>query len=156
MTILLLSACNPPLEVRNINSKENQLTTIRWGENDLQEMANKTAIDILSSSTIDFSKSYSFGKIRNYSYDHIDTKHLADKISMALVESGKIHIIKKNNEKSFGIFFGKISSIFKKNNRTKDMFFNFNLTLTDIQTGQVIWSHDVEIRKIYKKALFGW
>jgi len=153
-SILLFTACNTPSKVKNINPKENQLTTIRWGENDLQEMANRVTKDILSSSTIDFSKSYSFGKIKNRSYDHIDTKHLADKIAMFLVQSAKVKIVEKG--KSSGIFFGKISSIFKKNKRSKDMFFNFNLTLTDTQTSRIIWSHDVEIRKIYKKALFGW
>ena len=156
MTMILLTACSAPSKVENINPKENQLTTIRWGENDLQEMANRVAADILSSSTIDFSKSYTLGKIKNRSHDHIDTKHLAEKISMALVQSGKIKIVEKGKGKSYGIFFGKISSIFKKNERTKDMFFNFNLTLTDTQTSRIIWSRDVEIRKVYQKALFGW
>ncbi|NEW60371.1 hypothetical protein GSY74_03675 [Sulfurovum sp. bin170] len=154
--IVLFSGCNTPAKMQSIDPKENQLTTIRWGESDLQEMANRVATHILSSSTIDFSKSYSFGKIKNRSHDHIDTKHLADKISMALVQSGKVKIVEKEKGKSSGIFFGKISSIFKKNDRTKDMFFNFNLTLTERETSRVVWSHDVEIRKVYNKAMFGW
>ena len=75
---------------------------------------------------------------------------------MALVQSEKVKISENKNHQSDGVFYGKVSSIFKKNNEGKDMFFNFNLSLTDLQTTQVVWSGDVEIRKIQKKALFGW
>ena len=157
-SIMFLGGCSTHTQTQSIETKETHLTTVRWGENDLQEMANKMVIDILSSPTIDFAtdKVYSFGEIKNRSHDHIDTKELANKITTALIQSKKIKISKNKNHKSAGIFFGKISSIFKKNSRTKDMFFNFNLTLTDTQTSSIIWSHDVEIRKVYKKALFGW
>jgi len=151
--ILLFVGCNTPAKVNSVDPKENYISTVRWDKNDLQEMANRIATNIISSSTIDFSKNYSIGEIKNRSHDHVDTKHLADKISMALSQSKKINIVKSG---SSGIFLGKISSIFKKNGRTKDMFFNFNMTLTDTKTGQVLWSHDIEVRKIYKKALFGW
>ena len=154
--VVIFVGCNTPTKVTNINPKENYISTVRWSENNLQEMANRIATNIITSSTIDFSKNYSFGDIKNHSHDHIDTKHLADKISTALLKSGKINILKTKSTKSNGIFLGKISSIFKKNDRTKDMFFNFNMRLTDTSTGQVVWSHDVEIRKVYKKALFGW
>jgi len=151
--IIVFIGCNSPRKIERIDTKENFLITVRWGESDLQLMANRIVSKILSSSTIDFSKKYSFGKIKNRSHDHIDTKHLADKISMALSQSKKVNIVKSG---SSGIFLGKISSIFKKNDRTKDMFFNFNMILTDTKTGQVLWSHDVEVCKVYKKALFGW
>ena len=151
--IIVFIGCNSPRKIERIDTKENFLITVRWGESDLQLMANRIVSKILSSSTIDFSKKYSFGKIKNRSHDHIDTKHLADKISMALSQSKKVNIVKSG---SSGIFLGKISSIFKKNDRTKDMFFNFNMILTDTKTGQVLWSHDVEVCKAYKKALFGW
>ena len=141
-------------ETHRVNPKETHLTTIRWGENDLQEMANSVVSSILSSSTIDFSKSYGVGKITNHSHDHIDTKLFSHKITTALLQSGKVKIVKEKN--SSAIFFGKISSIFKKNNRTKDMFFNFNFTLIDNQTSKVIWSQDDPIRKLQKRDLFGW
>ena len=155
MTIVFFTGCNTPAKVQSVDTKESYLTTVRWGENDLQEMANRVATNIISSSTIDFSKNYSIGKIKNRSHDHIDTKQLGDKIATALLKSGKVKIVEKDSAKSTGIFFGKISSIFKKNDRTKDMFFNFNMTLTDRETSSIVWSHDVEIRKVYKKALFG-
>jgi len=77
--------------VDRINTKDMQLTTIRWGANDLQEMAVEMASSVLSSQ-IDFSKNrvYAFGKIRNDTYDHIDTKLLANKTMTALSKSGKL------------------------------------------------------------------
>ena len=151
--IALLTGCASK-ETNRIDTKETHLTTIRWGENDLQEMANSVVSSILYSSTIDFSKSYGVGKITNHSHDHIDTKLFSHKITSSLLKSAKVKIVKEKN--SSAIFFGKISSIFKKNNRTKDMFFNFNFTLIDTQTSQVIWSQDIPIRKIQKRELFGW
>ena len=154
-SLLFYTGCSS--KVKRIDNSSTELTTIRWDTNDLQEMAQKMVTNILSSSNISFSKEkvYSFGKITNDSHDHIDTKQLANKILTALVQSKKMTLSTNKNDQSSGIFFGKISSIFKKNSNTKDMFFFFNLTLTDRQTSAVIWSHDVEIRKTYKKALFG-
>ena len=154
ISILLYVGCNQP-KLESIDPKNGELTTIHWDANDMQEIAQKISTEILSSTTIDFSKTYSFGKIRNDSHDHIDTKLLANKISTALIQSGKVKISKNKNHQSSGIFYGKISSIFKKNSTTKDIFFNFNLYLTDIQTSRVVWNGSVSIRKIYKKALFG-
>ena len=148
--------CTTPQKIQNVDTKESYLTTIRWGESDLQEIAESVVTNILSSSNIDFSKNYNFGKIKNHTHDHIDIQRLTNKITTSLIKSGKIKIIKENSPKKEGIFFGKISSIFKKNKRTKDIFFNFNLTLTELKTSKIIWSYDVPIRKMYNNALFGW
>ena len=158
LSLLFYAGCSTssPSNVKTIDTKETHLSTIRWGSDDLQEIAQKIIEDILVSTTIDFSKTYSFGKIRNDSHDHIDTKSLRNKIVMALVQSEKVKISENKNHQSDGVFYGKVSSIFKKNSEGKDMFFNFNLSLTDLHTTQVVWSGDVEIRKIQKKALFGW
>jgi PBP1b-binding outer membrane lipoprotein LpoB len=155
MGILLFLGCSNSMP-KKVDTKEICLTTIHWGSDDLQEMAQKIVQDILSSSTIDFSKTYSFGKIRNDSYDHIDTKLLKNKIIIALVQNGKVKISENSNHQSSGIFYGKISSILKKNSTTKDIFFNFNLNLTDVESNYIIWSEDVEIRKEQKKELIGW
>ena len=154
LSLALLMGCTSK-ETQRINPKKSHLTTIRWGANDLQEMANEMVSNILSSN-IDFSKNYSIGKIKNSSHDHINSKLLGNKISTTLIQSKKVHIVQEKSGKDNAVFFGKISSILKKNDRTKDMFFNFNLTLIDKSSSKVIWTHDVPIRKIQKKALFGW
>jgi len=148
---IFLIGCSSKLE-RVERQQTDELTTIRWSANDMQEIANKIVKDILASSSITKGKTYGFGKIRNDSHDHIDTKQLANKIKTALVQSQKLNISKNKNSE---LFFGKITTIFKKNRYTKDMYFNFNLILKNNLSNKVIWSKTVEIRKIYKKSLFG-
>jgi len=149
--LIFLISCSSKVE-RVERQQTDEITTIRWGANDMQEIANKIVKDILSSSSITKGKTYGFGKIRNDSHDHIDTKQLTNKIKTALVQSQKLNISKNKNSE---LFFGKITTIFKKNSNTKDMYFNFNLILKNNLSNEVIWSKSVEIRKIYKKSLFG-
>ena len=170
--ILLFLGCSHN-EINRLDSKNIQLTTIRWGANDLQEMSQEMVSSVLSSN-IDFSKKkvYAFGKIRNDTYDHIDTKLLVNKTMVGLTQSGKMNFsenlqskvskLKKEElslAKGYGvdrIFYGAISSIFKKNSEGKDMYFKFELWLTDVETRKILWSHAVEIRKEYKRELIGW
>jgi len=170
--VLFLFGCSHN-EVTRLDSKNVKLTTIRWGANDLQEMSQEMVSSVLSSN-INFSKKkvYAFGKIRNDTYDHIDTKLLANKIIVGLTQSGKMSFsenlqskVSKLGKKQIAlakgygvdrIFYGKISSFFKKNSKGKDMHFGFELWLTDVESRKIIWSHTVEIRKEYKKELIGW
>jgi len=170
--LFLLLGCSNN-NISRVDSKNIQLTTIRWGANDLQEMAQEMVSSVLSSN-INFSKNrvYAFGKIRNDTYDHINTKTLANKTMAGLTKSGKMSFsdnlqskvskLKKEEvslAKGYGvdrIFFGKISSFYKKNSKGKDIHFGFELWLTDVGSFASIWSHTVEIRKEYKKELIGW
>jgi PBP1b-binding outer membrane lipoprotein LpoB len=170
--IVLLLGCSNH-EVNRLDLKDIQLTTIRWGANDLQEMSDEMVSSLLSSH-IDLPKNkvYAFGKIRNVTYDHIDTKLLANKTMVGLSQSGKFgfsenlqsETLKLEKEqlslaKGYGvdrIFYGKISSIFKKNKEGKDMYFEFELWLTDVENRKILWSNVFEIRKEYKKELIGW
>jgi len=170
--ILFLFGCSHN-EVNRLDSKNIQLTTIRWGANDLQEMSQEMVASLLSSN-LNFSqkKVYAFGKIRNDTCDHIDTKLLANRTMVGLTKSGKMSFsenlqskvskLKKEElslAKGYGvdrIFYGKISSFYKKNSKGKDIHFGFELWLTDVETRKIIWSHTVEIRKEYKKEFIGW
>ncbi|MCK5854710.1 MAG: hypothetical protein KAG56_05775 [Sulfurovaceae bacterium] len=155
--LIFLIGCSSKVE-RVERQQTDELTTIRWSADDMQEIANKIVKDILTSPAITKGKTYGFGKIRNDSHDHIDTKQLANKIRTALIQSQKLNISQNQNSQNNKInelFFGKITTIFKKNSTTKDMYFNFNLILKNNLSNKLIWSKTVEIRKIYKKSLFG-
>jgi PBP1b-binding outer membrane lipoprotein LpoB len=157
--LFLTTACDKePKPSIYKDSKTINLTSIRWGKEDLQELSKKMVQSILIAKSIDFSKekSYHFESIRNDTHDQIDTDMLQDKITTSLIKSSKFTFIKKEQKRTNYIFKGKISSIFKKNSRTKDMFFSFNLTLINAQTSAFLWSEDIEIRKLYKKSLFSW
>ena len=157
--LLLITGCNEePKPLISKDSNVINLTSIRWGTNDLQELSKKMVQSILMAKNIDFSKEkrYSFETIRNDTHDQIDTNMLQNKITSSLIKSSKFNFIKQEQKRADYIFKGKISSIFKKNSRGKDMFFSFNLTLINTQTSALIWSEDIEIRKLYKRSLFSW
>lgn len=157
--LFLTTACDKePKPSIYKDSKSMNLTSIRWGKDDLQELSKKMVQSILIAKEIDFSKekSYSFKSIRNDTHDQIDTKMLQSKITSALVKSSNFSFIEKEQKSADYIFKGKISSIFKKNSTTKDMFFNFNLTLLNAKTSTLLWSEDIKIRKLYKRSLFSW
>ena len=154
LILVLLSFLSCSRTITRVDSQKVELTTVHWSSNDLQEISHNIVLAILSSN-IDFSKNYRFGKIRNDSYDHIDTQLLKNRIQSALINSKKV-TINQDKDKQYALFVGKVSSIFKKNKTTKDMFFNFNLSLIETNTKKIIWSHDIEIRKLFNKALFGW
>ena len=157
--ILINVACNQePKSLPSTDIKTINLTSIRWGADDLQELSHKMVQNILASNKIDFTKdkTYFFGNIRNDTHDQIDLKTLQNKIISALLKSSKFTFIEKDKTRADYIFKGKITSIFKKNTNTKNMFFNFNLTLTNTKTLVIVWSEDIKIRKLYKRSLLSW
>jgi len=134
------------------------INSIRWEEHEFQELSQRMLQNILVSKDIDFSnkKFYFFDKIKNDTHDHIDTEVFKNRLISALTKSSKFTFVQKNKSVGDYLFHGKISSIFKKNKNGKDMFFNFNLTLVDRKTSVIIWSHELKIRKVYKKSIFSW
>jgi len=159
LIIFISTACQKePKKQRYTDSKIMNLTSIRWGKDDFLELSKRMVQSILKSKNIDLSntKVYAFKNIRNDSHDHIDTNMLQNEILLALSKSNKFTFTKNTKSKEDYLFHGKISSIFKKNTNIKDMFFSFNLTLVNAKTATIIYSEDIEIRKIYKKPLLAW
>ena len=121
--------------------------------------------------------------IKNKSMEHIDTESLTDTISTKLLRSGKFRFVDmtkvetiKNqlqyqNESgmvdpststAFGkqigadyMLYGNLSSIVKRDNSTKDVYYKITLKLMDVETGLVEWQDEQEIRKVKSKKLFG-
>lgn len=133
-------------------------STVHWGREELKEMSKKMVQEILKSPPMELSKKrvYYFGNIRNDSHDQINTKALAQKITHALTKSKNFTFTNDKNSPYDYIFKGKISSIFKKNQQSKEMFFNFNLILIEQKSSSIVWSHSVEIRKFYTRPLLDW
>ena len=157
--LLFYTACNK--EAKYSTYKEHKvvyLNSIRWGDEELQELSQKMVQNILSSKNIKLinRQKYTFDKITNDTYDHIDTKMLKNNIISSLTKTTKFEFIENTQSKELYIFKGKLSSFFKKSNNKKDMFFSFNLMLLHPSTLEVIWSNDIEIRKTYKRPLFSW
>jgi len=157
--LLLNTACDKsPKPLIHKDSKVIYLNSIRWEEQDFKELSKKMVQNILSSKDIKPTneKTYVFDKIRNDTYDQINTQMLQKRITSFLIKTTKFRFLERDKSAKAYIFKGKLSSIFKKNSNSKDMFFNFNLMLIHPITLEVIWSHDIEIRKIYKRPIFSW
>jgi PBP1b-binding outer membrane lipoprotein LpoB len=158
LLLLLTIGCSYKSSLANRDTSEIKISTVRWGAEELKEMSKRMAQNILISPQLDFTKNqiYYFGNIRNDSHDQIETKALASKIKTAIKESKKLTFTENKDNHYNYIFRGKISTIFKKSHKTKDMFFNFNLTLTEKRTSTIVWSHTIEMRKVSKRPLLSW
>jgi len=157
VSLLFLVGCHEPKPQSYQEGNTLHLNSIRWGANDLQLLSKMMLQNILDSKKISVKKEdlYFFEKIKNDTHDQIETKLLKNKIITALVLSKRFHFTDEKPKAKY-LFRGKLTSIFKKNNKSKDMFFTFNMILLDPKTAGIIWSHDVEIRKVYERSLFGW
>ena len=156
LPLVLLLGCFDPKPKIHQDMDVLELSSIRWEAKDLQALSTRMVQNILDSKKIMVKKEhiYIFEKIRNDTHDQIDTKLLKNKIITALVLSKRFHFSDETSKADY-FFRGKLSSIFKKNTESKDMFFTFNMTLTDSTTASIVWSHDVEVRKVYKRSLIG-
>jgi PBP1b-binding outer membrane lipoprotein LpoB len=157
VALFFLVGCHEPKPKSYQEGNTLHLNSIRWGANDLQLLSKMMVQDILGSAKVLVKKEdvYFFEKIRNDTHDQMDTRLLKNKIITALILGKQFHFTDEKSKADY-LFKGKLSSLFKKDNKGKDMFFTFNMTLVNPQTADIVWSHDVEIRKVYERSLLGW
>ena len=143
------------------SEKTYQQHSIRLDKRDLYRIADDVTQAFLTS-PVAKAKSYKyfvFAPIKNETYDHIDTKRLADIIIARLTQNGFLFSEKDRHcstEVPDAVFHGKISAIYQTNDRSKDMHYIFRLFLTDTESAQEFWSFSVNIRGKGTRALIGW
>lgn len=118
-----------------------------------------------------------FEDVKNLSSEYIDTRMINNRIRRTLTNSGKVEFAVDeagmqtqtnalSQQKNTGLYDsktvartgkmqaakyavrGSIRSIVKRAGNVKDVFYTFELSLTDIERGVEIWSEDQEIRKV--------
>ncbi|MGL4933480.1 MAG: penicillin-binding protein activator LpoB [Aeromonas sp.] len=122
--------------------------------------------------------------IRNKTAEHIDTEAITDTIRTKLLRAGtfrfvdmsKVAAVKEQLEyqQSSGMVdpaamvqlgkqtgarymvYGNLSSIVKDNGKVKDVYYQMTMNLMDLQSGELLWADQKEIRKQAKKSTFGW
>ena len=121
-------------------------------------------------------------KVKNKTMEHIDTESITDTIKTKLLNSGKFRFAERQNievaftEREFqqaaGVdpataarenkmvgaeFFldANFSSIEKRDNRSRDLYYKFSLKLTNVETGITEWMGEKEIRKTSTRSTFG-
>ena len=121
--------------------------------------------------------------IKNKTSEHIDTESVTDTISSRVLRSGKFRFVdmtkvaslkkqldyqnesgmvsessKMNLGRQIGaeyMMYGNLSSIVKRDDKTKDVYYKFTMKVMHVETGIIEWSDEKEIRKSAKKKVFG-
>ena len=122
-------------------------------------------------------------RIKNKTSEHIDTESVTDTIQSKLINSGKFRFVDMSvvdrvreqleYQQDSGMvdqasaaqmgrqigaefmLYGNLSSIVKRDDSTKDVYYKFTLKLLNIQSGIIEWSGEKEIRKTRQRSLFG-
>jgi uncharacterized protein (TIGR02722 family) len=124
-----------------------------------------------------------FDYIRNKTTEHIDTESISDTITTKLLQSGKFRLtdmtkveelqrqldyqnksgmVDDTTSAKIGrqigaeyMLYGNLSSIVKRDGSTKDVYYKLTMKLMHIESGQIEWQDEKEIRKVQKKRLLG-
>jgi hypothetical protein len=122
-------------------------------------------------------------RIKNKTSEHIDTESITDTISTRLLRSGKFRFVDMTKVddvyrqldfqsdsglvdpktavkvgKQIGaqyMLYGNLSSIVKRTEDKKDVYYKFTMKLMQLETGLLEWSDEKEIRKTKERSLFG-
>lgn len=122
-------------------------------------------------------------RVQNRTVEHIDTESVTDSIRTRLIQSGKFRfvdmtVVDRVREQmdfqtqsgmvdpatavSMGrqigaefMMYGALTSIVKRDNRTRDVYYKFTLNMMNLETGIIEWSSEKEIRKTQSRRLFG-
>ena len=122
-------------------------------------------------------------EVKNRTSEYIDTKSITDSIRSKIVKSGMVRfavdtsamqtqvdelarqnqsgLYKKSKSKKMGNMEGAdfriegtITSIVKRTDDIKDVYYKFSLQLIDIESGTMEWADEKEIRKTSNKSMF--
>lgn len=150
--------------------------TNEFGSTDLQIIAEAMTNSLLQSPTLSGRPVLTVADVKNKTSEYIDTRAITDKIRTQLLKSGTVRfgvsisemqsqtdelmrqnqsgLYKSSTAKKVGNMQaaqyrleGSISSIVKKAGGVKDVFYIFNMSLIDIESGLVEWQDEKEIRK---------
>jgi hypothetical protein len=122
-------------------------------------------------------------RIKNKTSEHIDLESVTDTIQSKLINSGKFRFVdmaaveqvkqQLNYQENSGLvnpqsavvigkqlgaeymLYGNMSSIVKKDDGKRDVYYKFTLKLLHIESGILEWSAEKEIRKTKEKRWFG-
>lgn len=122
-------------------------------------------------------------RIKNKTTEHIDLESVTDTIQTKLINSGKFRFVdmtaieqvkeQLNYQESSGLvnpesavvvgkqvgaeymLYGNMSSIVKKGDDKRDVYYKFTLKLLHMESGILEWSSEKEIRKTKEKRFLG-
>lgn len=158
------------------DAKAIETVTNEFGSTDLQMIAESMTSSLLDTRIVDSRPTITLAPLRNKTSEYIDTDVIAQKIRTKLLRSGSVQFVvsalemgtqkselerqkdkelyDQNTAAQKGNMIaakyrleGDISSIVKQSAKTKDVFYQFSLSLINNQTGVIEWQDEKEIRK---------
>ncbi|EJL84129.1 putative lipoprotein [Herbaspirillum sp. CF444] len=163
------------------DAKAVEQVTNEFGSTDLQTIAESMARSLGQSAAGYKSKPLvTIADVKNKTSEYIDTRSITDSIRVQLLKGGTMRfatdiagmqnqtdeLVRQNNSgmykksaaakvgKMEGAQFrieGNITSIVKRNNDMKDVYYKFSLIMTNIESGTIEWADEKEIRKTSKR-----
>lgn len=157
----------------------------QFNENDMQLIAKKMINSILESPQLTANgkmPAVMLGKVRNRTTEHIDMVALSDKLKTALIQSGKLRFVDATNRGAIAqeyeyqqsgyvdpnqakapgkqtgsdyMLTGTLTSNIQEVGKDKLVYYKATFQLTHIETSEIVWSDEKEIRKSYKKRSIG-
>lgn len=125
-----------------------------------------------------------FGGVDNRTNQHIDTQNITDTISTALIQSQKFSVMasdagiaEMDKELAYQgtgvvdaaaaaelgrqlgaeyVFYGRFTTIAAAGDDIRSVFYKFTLNAVNVQTRQIVWADEKQIRKRSEKGTFGW
>lgn len=150
-----------------------------FGSTDLNTVAQNMADDLIRSGKINQCKTFTVNPVRNKTDQYIDTENITQSIKTRLMRSDAVtakYVISQAEMKNQtdemarqnnGLYAnptktgkmksaectidGFVSNISKSNKDMKDVFYQFNMSLVNVEEGSEIWSNEKQIRKTMVK-----
>lgn len=123
------------------------------------------------------------GSVTNESMEHINTGAFVEEMQRALINSGKVSFVASQSErgevrqerleqdefaseetrKAFGrevgadyMLSGTLNSIVDSQSKQAVVFYQVNMKLIDIETNQIVWNGQKQIKKYVKRSKVSW
>lgn len=123
------------------------------------------------------------GTVTNDSMEHINTATFVEEIQRALINSGKVEFVASKNErgeirqerleqdefaseetrKAFGrevgadfMLSGVLNSVVDSQNKKAVVFYQVNMKLINIETNQIVWNGQKQIKKYVTRSKTSW
>ena len=123
------------------------------------------------------------GTVSNNSMDHINTDVFVEEIQRALINSGKVEFVASKSErgevrterleqdefaseetrKAFGkeigadfMLSGTLNSVVDKSGKKALVFYQVNMKLINLETNQIVWNGQKQIKKYVKRSKVAW
>jgi uncharacterized protein (TIGR02722 family) len=156
-----------------------------FSDTDFRMMADEMADSMVRSKSVGGQETpprVALLSIENKTSEYLDTDAIADKIILAVMRTGKAHMVDRKilaeiqkelklSEsgfvdpqyiKSFGkaasadlLLTGELTSIEKREGRTTLMWYRLSMRLVDPETTLVVWMDEKEIKKESMRSIFG-